>query len=255
MGELNRNSPVPLWLQIEEDLRGQIDSGQLSPAGQVPSEIELANKYGVSRMTARKSVDRLVSEGFLFRRAGKGTFVAPPRLAHPASTQTSFSAALAAMGLTVTTKVLHAGLVPASPHLALELSLRAGDLVVHISRLRIVDGQPAAIHTTNLPQRFAGILAYDLTQSLMRAMNKEGASATVTRDTLEAILANRSDARLLEVPEGAPLMRLQSVGFSSVMEPVRFTDSLYRGDRFRFTTDAGQGSPLRMVVTDGQQTA
>ena len=80
MTTLDRDSSVPFYAQIEESLRDQIESGELPPLSRVPSEFELAARFSVSRMTARKSVDRLVSEGYLFRRQGKGTFVAAPQI-------------------------------------------------------------------------------------------------------------------------------------------------------------------------------
>ena len=82
-----RQSPVPLYIQIDEELRGQIESGELGPLAQVPSETDLAERFSVSRMTARKALDRLVADGMLFRQPGKGTFVAPTKIAHGASDQ------------------------------------------------------------------------------------------------------------------------------------------------------------------------
>jgi GntR family transcriptional regulator len=253
VAELERESPVPYYLQIEERLRDLIESDELAPMSRVPSEIELAARFGVSRMTARKSIDRLVNEGFLFRRQGKGTFVAAPRLAHPTSTQTSFSAAMQSLGKRVTTTVLHAGLQQPSAHVARDLRLGPGEAVVHIRRLRIVDGEPTAIHTSYLPPRFQSILRHDLTGSLIQLLEAVGARVTLTRDSLEAIVASPDDAALLDLEDGAPLMRLESVGFGAAMEPVRYTDSLYRGDRFRFVADTSHAAELRFEVIPAGQ--
>lgn len=250
IAELDRDGSIPYYLQIEERLRDLIESGDLAPLTRVPSEIELAAMFGVSRMTARKSVDRLVSEGFLFRRQGKGTFVASPRMPHPTSTQMSFSGAMKALNHTVTTEVLHAGSIRPSAHIARELRIAPDDHVIHIRRLRIVDGAPTALHTTVLSQRYSGVLSHDLTGSLTSAMEAEGAICATVRNWLEALVASEDLAELLDIERGAPLMRLESVGFAPSMEPVRYTDSLYRGDRFRFTSD-GQGIvDFRVEVRD-----
>lgn len=247
---LDRQSSVPFFLQIEEAIRARIESGTYVPSQRVQSEVELSHQFGVSRMTARKALDRLVAEGVLFRRPGKGTFVAIPRLAHPASSLTSFSAAVTASGRRVTTRVLRAGLEQSVPRVTRQLGIAPGELVVHVSRLRMVDDEPVAIHTTDLSQRFAGLLSRDLAQSLTTAMEAEGAGVVSSRDTLEAIRANTETAHMLGVPPGAPLMRMESTGFSSNGDPVRVTEAVYRGDRVRFTMDVRSSGDLRVEVAD-----
>ena len=113
-----RASPVPLYIQIDEELRGQIESGELGPLAQVPSETDLAEHFSVSRMTARKALDRLVADGMLFRQPGKGTFVAPTKIAHGASQGLSFSAAMKAQGLRCETRVLEAESIKAPSNVA-----------------------------------------------------------------------------------------------------------------------------------------
>jgi GntR family transcriptional regulator len=229
-----RSSPVPLYVQIEEDLRSRIRSGELRPLDQVSSELELAESFGVSRMTARKSLDRLVDEGLLFRRPGKGTFVSQGKIAHSASTRLSFSHAMHDLGFRVTTRVLDAGLIPGPAAIARALREPEGNELALVRRLRLVEGQPAAIHAAFLPQRLAGLLDQDLTGSLNDLITAAGARVLHARDTIEAVTASADEARLLKIAKGAPLVRIEGVGLSAGLEPLRYTEALYRGDRFRF---------------------
>lgn len=232
-----RVSHIPLYLQIEEELRGLVQSGELAPLAQVLSESELSERFDVSRMTARKALDRLVGEGILFRRPGKGTFVAPPKIAHNFLTQLSFSAKMRDLGLRHGTRVLDAGLVSGPSHIATALSMPAHASMVYIRRLRLVEDEPAAIHICYLPGRYAGILEGDLTGSLTALAQSVGARVTQERNTVQAVIATGEDGHLLGVPVGSPLVRVEGVAFSPGLEPLRYTEALYRGDRFQFTVD------------------
>jgi GntR family transcriptional regulator len=235
----SRVSHIPLYLQIEQELLGWIASGELKPYAQVLSEPELAHRFGVSRMTARKALDRLASEGIIFRQPGKGTFVAPPKISHGFSTQTSFSAAMDELGLRHSTKVLEASINPAPAVVAGALRVPSGTPTIFIRRLRVVDSEPAALHSTYLPARFARILEEDLTGSLSQLFKKIGAPIVSARDYLESVAATGDEARLLHVPRGSPILRLEGVGLSASGVPLRYTDGLYRGDRFRFAINRG----------------
>lgn len=241
---LNSQSPVPLYLQIEAALRDSIDSGELEPLDRVMSEIELSDHFGVSRMTARKAVDRLVAEGLLFRQPGKGTFVAKAKISHGLSTQLSFSAAMERLGLTHQTRVLQASIVGAPSHVARPLQLLEGDDVLFLRRLRLVDGEPAALHVAYLPAEYKKILDMDLTTSLTKLMSSVGAGVTQARDKVEAISADPEDADLLGVSPGAPLLLISGVALTSSLKAVRYTEGFYRGDMFRFSLDTTQPADL-----------
>lgn len=243
-----RASPVPLYLQIEHELRERVRSGKLKPLDRVPSEVELADGFGVSRMTARKSVDRLVADGLMFRQAGKGTFVAAGKISHSASTRMSFSGAMNALGLENSTAVLEAGLVPAPAGIGEALRDLPHASVVFVHRLRSVVGTPAAIHSSYLPSWLAAVLDADLTGSLSEAMTRLGASVVETRDTIEAVSATAEDARLLGVERGSALIRIEGLGLSVAGQPVRYTEALFRGDRFRFSLAAKDADDFRVEL-------
>ena len=240
-----RASPVPLYIQIDEELRGQIESGELGPLAQVPSETDLAQHFSVSRMTARKALDRLVADGMLFRQPGKGTFVAPTKIAHGASQGLSFSAAMKAQGLPCVTRVLEAETVAAPSNVARALSLSAGAQAIFLRRLRVVDGAPAAIHLSYMPARLSALLDQDLSGSLSELMSRVGARVDHSEDTMEAVLATGEEARLLNVSVGSPLVLIRGTASSAGNEPVRYTEALYPGGRWQFSLQISGDADLR----------
>lgn len=244
---LEQHSPIPLYLQIEQRIGRAIHVGDLAPMSKVSSELELASTFGVSRMTARKAVDRLVAEGLLFRRQGKGTFVAQPKIAHGLSTQLSFGRAMSALGLRLSTSVLQQAMAPAPDEVADALQIMPGASTVYIRRLRIVEGEPAAIHISYLPGGYGAILDVDLSGSLTNAMAAVGARVEHSRDTVEAVLASPGEANELSIGTGSPLLLIEGVAFSAG-SPVRYTKALYRGDRFKFSVDTSLPADLRVEV-------
>lgn len=247
-------SHVPLYIQVEETLRGQISSGDLAPYSQVPSELTLARTFGVSRMTARNAVDRLVSAGLAFRRAGKGTFVAPPKIARPLfSTQHSFGGAMSALGLEHESAVLQATTISAPAEVAEALKLPEGAIVVHVSRLRIVEGGPAALHSAYLPASYAGVLNGDLQKSLTDTLDKMNIHVKATHDTVEAVGAPKDVAAQLLISPKAPVFRITGTSYTDHDIPVRYTEAWFRGDRFRLLLDSSrtEAGEIEMVSSFG----
>jgi len=249
---MDKTSSEPLYLQIRNELQKQIHSGELSPGSQIPSEQQLAASYGVSRMTARKSVEGLVAKGLLFRQPGKGTFVAENVLSYGFSTMLSFSRTLRARGYAVDTKVLRQDVIPGPPDVLEKLNLNPASEVLIIRRLRFVEGKPAAIHTSYLDSYiFAPILQADLSrESLLVAIEQaSGVRMAYSKDSVRAGLANIETSSLLEVPVGSPVLEVEGIAFDENGEPTRLTRAIYRGDKFRLavTNTANQVSSLAIA--------
>lgn len=248
--ELNRSSAVPLYTQIEQQLRAAIEDSTFKPHDVIPSEHALCVQYGVSRMTARRAIDQLVDEGLLFRQPGKGTFVAPAKISHALSTLLSFSAGMQEQGLSQRTVVAHASLGESPIQVARGLGLPARSKVVHLARIRIVEEEAVAYHEAYLPPYFSPILAMDLTGSLTKMMSELGGSVRESRDTVQSIAASHEAAEALGLAVGAPVLRVEGVAYSSTGEPLRYTDAVYRGERFRLTVTSSSRSDSALEITD-----
>ena len=233
---VEKNASTPLYLQIQKLLLDQIQSGVLKPGDQVLSEPEIAAQYGVSRMTARKALDALVVKGVLYRRQGKGTYVAASPMSYGLSTMLSFSRTFRMRGHDVVTQVLTKDVIPGTEPVLDRLELPANSQLILIRRLRLIDDQPAAIHISYLEYaRFAPVLQIDLSQeSLLDVIeNVSGLRVAYTEDSVQADVATVEE-RLLGIDVGAPVLRIEGVAYTDTGFPMRFTRAVYRGDMFRF---------------------
>src|SRR5215471_6136578 len=145
MNTIYRNSPVPRYHQLKEILREKIRAGELKPGDLIPSERELSETYGISRMTARQAITELVNEGVFYREQGKGTFVTRNKITQQLMRLTGFTEDIRSRGQLPSTKVLVAEMRPASEVVAEKLRISMGQLVFCIQRLRLADGEPLAI--------------------------------------------------------------------------------------------------------------
>jgi GntR family transcriptional regulator len=250
---VDKGSVRPLYLQIEDSLRSQIDSGQLRPGDRVPSEKELAAIYDVSRMTARRATDALVTEGVLVRQPGKGTFVAQDKLPFAAATLSSFSNTMRVLGLSVTSRVIDLQLVDPPLKVVKDLQLIPGQQVVYLRRLRLIDGEPMALMSTFMAESFypalaaADLSAQPITQIMEAA---SGLKLVASRDHIEASLARPDEAELLGIRTGAPVLLARGIVYESGGMPMRSSKVVYRGDRFRLSLSAEDRTGTQVRLPD-----
>ncbi|MCS6828574.1 MAG: phosphonate metabolism transcriptional regulator PhnF [Caldilinea sp.] len=243
--QLQREAPDPLYQQIKERLTVAIRAGEFEPHQRLPSERELSEQYGVSRMTVRQALQALVRDGLLYTRVGKGTFIAEPKIDQQLRRLTGFSQDVTARGGIPSSRVLEAQVVEATPEVAAALRMTPGSEVIRLARLRLSNGTPLAIETAHLPfARFQGLLSHDFAvESLYKVLEQEyGVALTEAEQVLEAAVADVDEVRLLELTPPAAVMRMQRLTVDSEGAPVEYVLSSYRGDRykFRFHLQAGR---------------
>ncbi|MGD0725101.1 MAG: GntR family transcriptional regulator [Spirochaetia bacterium] len=234
---VDKSNSTPLWAQVEEDVENQIRAGNLKSGMKIPSEFELAAKYGISRLTVRRALERLVSKGLIFTQPGKGTFVTDHDLPYGFSAMVSFGRTLREMGHDVGTEVLDQAVIPGPAEILRTLRLDSSATVVVIRRLRFVDGAPAAIHTSYFDARiYAPLLSLDLAkESILEAAERIGGiRIAYSQESIRAIPCSSAESLLLSVETGRPLIELEGVVFDDRNVPARYTRGLYRGDMFRF---------------------
>jgi GntR family transcriptional regulator len=231
---VDRNSPVPLHVQLERLLLTQIQADLLPPGSQLPPELELVEAYGLSRTTVRQAIAALVKKGFLYRVQGRGTFVTPRMAPQNTNLLTSFSELTRARGRTPGTRLLAASVVAAPPEAAIALQLDGP--VMEVKRLRLADGAPIEYHVSYLPARYAldpeaiarGASMYEL------LAQGYGVRIVAADEALDAVAADAEAASLLCVEPGAPLLRVVRVTYDDSNAPVEYVTRLCRGGEDKY---------------------
>ena len=208
--------------------------GELPPGTALPSERELAERYGLARMTVRNEIERLTAEGAVYRLHGRGTFVAEPRIEQSAAL-TSFTEDMIARGHVPGSTVAASETTEADTFLAGVLELKTGDACLRLDRIRTADGRPMALEQAYLPlQRFEGIESIDFADASLFNVLAERFDVALgdAEQRVVAVSIAPDDAPLLEVPEGSPGLRFSTVTRDAGGIPVFYAVSLYPGDRY-----------------------
>lgn len=228
------DGPKPKHVQLREILR-QLIERELPPGAPIPSERDLAERYGVSRLTVRSAVARLVSDGLLTTVRGKGTYTIQRRMELQLYLM-SFTSDMRRRGLSPSTEVLGATQEVPPPATANALGLRPRESAYRLFRLRRADGTPLAVergwyHRGLLP----GLLDLDLTESLYTQLAKRhGVVFDHATQTVWSEAADRPTARLLGIRTGTPLLVFRRIS-SRHGQPVEDMTSWYRGDQYEVT--------------------
>jgi GntR family transcriptional regulator len=237
MAELVRAEGIPIYVQIRETLRGEITGGALKRGQKLPPEHELAEKFSVSRMTVRESIEDLVEEGLLYRRHGIGTFVAYPHLQRDHTRLTSFFDKAEEEGIAVRARLLSLEVIPAKPKVAAALDIPVGSRVIRIKTLRYANNVPITVHDAQIPHKlFGSIVDENLeVQHLWTLFEKRGYRVKRAVQRLEAREADKEVAKLMKVRQGAPILFKERTVYAEDGTPVEFTHCFNRGDIYSLT--------------------
>jgi GntR family transcriptional regulator len=233
-------TPMPLYSQIAANLLDQIESGELAPGDRLPPERELSTLFGVNRVTVRRALRFLASQGLLTRRQGDGTYITEPKIERRADQLVPFTMGMQRRGFKPGAQVILFEVRPADVPIAKELQLTVSASVYYIERLRFLNGEPAMLERLTVPEyRFPALDHHDLNnRSLYEVLKTEyGVSVAQARQSLEAVSASEYEAALLQIEPRVPLMLERRLVFDPAGAPVEHGHDLYRGDRFRFVTE------------------
>lgn len=239
-GLVDPASPVPVFVQVEQDIRRQILSGALKSGARLPRETELAKVYGISRMTVRHALEGLADANLIHRVHGVGTIVMPPPLplTFNLGLLVSFSEQLRQQGFDTKTVPEMQTVVDPPDHIREALRMPAGDRTVVVRRVRVVENRPLAINTSWLPESlFPDLSNLELAHGSLWATLAEHYGVKVVRsdNTVELVMASAAEAHLLHVETDAPLLRFTSVAFDAADRALEFTTALWSGQvRFHF---------------------
>ncbi|SNY90206.1 GntR family transcriptional regulator [Cohaesibacter sp. ES.047] len=237
----------PIYRQIATSLEADITSGKLKEGDKLPSERVLAEQFGISRMTARQAMRELTAKGILVTRTGHGTFVGQPQIQQTLTTLTGFSEQMEPLGYELSSIVISSSLSQADNACAAALKLTQTAQVHRLVRVRLVDGKPLAIETTEVRADVApGLLdkadfSHESLYSILRA--SFDIVPTTAEQVLEAAQASPDVARTLQIKAGEALLKLTRLTFDAQGEPFEYVRSFYRGDSFAMKVNLTLGSP------------
>lgn len=232
---LDRTNPKPLHQQMEELMRKKLASNEWKPKQAIPSENELTRLYGVSRMTVRSVITRLVLEGLLVRIPGKGTFVSEQKIVTAPLFYAGIREQLEQMGHAIRTEILAIKKIFPNAQTSQHIALPDGEYYM-LQRLRSLQEEPLSIHTSYIPVELApGLENCDLQseQLCVTLHNQYGLERSRVVETLESVAATKQQASLLGLSTKHPLLRLQDIIFAANDQAFEYSTVIFRGDRIK----------------------
>ncbi|SDH26844.1 GntR family transcriptional regulator [Alteribacillus persepolensis] len=234
---IDKNSPLPIYYQIQEWIRKKMDDGEWEPGDMLPSERIFAEQFNISRMTVRQAITELVNEGLLRREKGKGTFVAEKKLEQPLQGLTSFTEDMKARGFQPGNKLYEFRVTPPSRDVADALNMKKTDSVYELERVRLADNKPMALEMTSIHAGVVTNLSKDIAQSSLYNYIEQTLGLTIghASQTLESALAGEKEAELLQIEAGDPILWISRKTHLQDGTPFEYVRSAYRGDRYKFS--------------------
>ena len=235
---IDPTSYKPLYLQISEILRNQIKAGTFCPGDLLPSENDLLEQYTVSRNTAQRAIEDLVTDGLAIRVQGKGTYVPKSLVNFGLHRLTSFSEEMRFKGLEPSSKIIKFMLEKPEAHIAQKLNLAPGDKVYNLVRIRYGDEHAMALQNSSLPAKMCpGLEAFDFSnKSLFNVLEKDyHLHISWQAQNLKPCNARKYEANALEIEVGTPLLYLNGVAYLERDIPIEYKTIYYRSDLYDFS--------------------
>ena len=232
---------ISRWRQIADILRADIAAQRVQ--GQLATEANLAERFAANRHTVRRAIAALASDGLVRAERGRGTFVNSSdvaRLSYPVGPMTRFSENVTAASHEPGGRLIASSIENASLRLSQALNCRPGDELTRMDMLRVVDGAPVLVSTHwFVALQVPGLVgAYAEIGTLTGALAKTGVGfyrRKSTRVTAES--ADPSDARLLEIHPGAPILEAVAIDCGCNSEPLQTARTRFAGSRFELVFD------------------
>ncbi len=231
---IKRDSGVPIYQQLEDQLERLIATGVWHLKDPLPSETLLAERLQISVMTVRQAMTQLVNKGLIYREKGRGTFIMPQPMERQLQRLESFSEDMRARDLPASSQTLIFKPVRAPSIVASRLGLDQNAHVLRIKRLRLVQKRPVALHDAYVNRLDLSREALENSGSLYLLLEQKGVEFMEAEETLEAIIADDEVSHLLQVLRGAPLLKVTRLTWDRNHTPVEMVIALYRADFYRY---------------------
>jgi GntR family transcriptional regulator len=229
--------PIPLHHQVYLDLRSAIESAEWSAGERLPSERELAKRYGCSLITVRRALGELAREQRVERTRGRGTTVLSQPIDRDFAGSLSFAEEMRRRGHEPNTRVVTSRLEDAGEQVAAALDLPLGAPVVYLERVRMADDVPLLLEQVHLSaDRFPGLIGFDLEHNSLYDLlaDRFGVRVVRSREAIEPAVLRTREARLLGLRPRTPALLVEGISYDAAGTPVEVARSYVAGDRTRY---------------------
>lgn len=237
MSNIDRDSPIPAYYQIQMDLKDRIKRGEWARTGQLPSEAKLAETYAVSRITLRQALAELEKDGWIKKSRGRGAVICenPVPFVHKLD-YSLVSSSRSKYNITASMLSIQRFEQPYDEVCAM-LRLAPGEPVVYLKRLFSLEGKPLAIGRSWLSlHRFPALDTQGLDNNRLSAtlLSRYHVRAVRVEDWVEAVRPTPSDCQLLDISYDCPLLSVRGISYDADDVPVEYSTTLWLGDMVRF---------------------
>ena len=229
------NSEVPLYRQLMELIRNNIQNNVWKTGDQIPSETVLGAQYSISRVTIRNAITELVEEGLLAKRQGKGTYVVGKRIEKDLSIFSDFTQTCISRGHIPGTQTISAKIKTANSKVCKDLNVPEDSELVVIERIRLMDNEPAIIETNYFTTEYAFLLEKNLDASLYEILKLYHAYPTTGKVTIGICYATEKEAKYLQVNPHDALLLVYECAYDQNRKVLHVCKELIRSDKFQFS--------------------
>lgn len=238
-GKLDRSSPIPLYSQLRLLILEKIEDGTLQNGDAMPTEAELKAVLDISRPTIRQCMHSLVSDGYLTRLVGKGTFVKRQKMEfNYINKHESFHEIISKYGYVPHTEVLEFKIVPGIPKINEFLQLQSDDPLYYLKRVYSSDDDPIVYASTYLPvSTFPGLLDFDFAKLSLYSTLKNAYQSPIVmlKREIGAENGNQEDVHMLGISKGKAVFVVYNFGYGEDGQPLEYTYARYRSEVIKFT--------------------
>jgi GntR family transcriptional regulator len=234
---------LPLYQQIRNYLEDLILDGQLEPGDKLPSEKDLQNQFGVSRITARRALQDLSNEGKIQRVAGKGSFVLKPKI-EPLTALTSFSENMIAQGYKPSYRNAEISIITPSSKIKETLKLQEGERVAYLAREMLANGLPMALQEAYFSERIflqnPSLFTIEILNniSFYKVLEIElGIHLNRAEESVDAALAREDEALKLNINTSDVVLIINRTTFDIDDRPTEFVKLVFPAERYRYKVE------------------
>lgn len=227
---------LPLYARIRDELRQRILAGVYPAHARLPSESELMSAFDVSRITVRQALRDLQRDGLVFTAQGKGSFVSTPKAVQNVQRLEGFGEAMEKLGHATHARVIDIRELMPPPAVASALQLGPDDPAIEVKRVRYLDHRPVSVDVSWFPLSIGRrLLGRDLAGDIFPMLETQlGVPLGHADITMEAVVASKETATLLEMTPGDPVMRAHRLTHDRLGRPIDFEYLSFRGDAYQY---------------------